>query len=117
MSEMQTIKTYAMMVHDPEVSFEFFCEGESMTQDHLFDLTDVNQIVETFTRTGQLPAAKRQGYYGDVTGLNKPFDQLINESREFIAAAQQASPAAESPPAQSGEPASAGEETSPVAAG
>lgn len=113
--EIAFIKTYTPLVHDPEVSFEYFCEGESLTQEHLFDQTDVNQIVEAFTRTGQLPAATRQGYYEDVSELNGDLTGLLETSRRVVGV--MTSPAAESPPAESGEPTASGEVPSPAAAG
>lgn len=114
MSE-RKIMIYGSLVHDPEVSFEFFCEGESMTQQHMVDQTDVNRIVEDYTRTGVLPPSSRQGFYDDVTELNQPYDQLIERSRSIQAAL--ASGVADSPPAAAEAPPAAPEVSSGDAGG
>ena len=64
-------------------------EGESMTDVSFGNETNINTIVERFTRTGTLPAAEKEGRFADVTGLQKPLDQLIIEHREAIAELEQ----------------------------
>lgn len=57
-------------------------EGESATDDSFGNDTDVNNIVERFTRTGILPPATKEAQYADVSGLQKDLTELINEANE-----------------------------------
>lgn len=45
----------------------FFTQGESETRQSEKASADVNAIVERFSRTGQLPPARFEGSYADVT--------------------------------------------------
>lgn len=65
----------------------FECEGESKTQQYHKDLTDINNIVNRYQRTGELPPAKIQGQYGDVTSLQGDLGERIIASKEAIAEA------------------------------
>ena len=58
-------------------------EGESMTVQSEKDLTDINNIVARFDRTGELPPG-REGVFGDVTHLNKPFQEIIDDADRII---------------------------------
>lgn len=64
--------------------FEFLCIGESMTLQSERDLTDINNVVAKYQRTGQLPLATKSAQYGDVTALNRPLAELIDESRAVL---------------------------------
>lgn len=80
------------------VRFPEFPEGETMTQQHHKDLTDINHIVARYDRTGQLPQG-RVGQYGDVSGLNAPLQELVSASQNTIRTADSylAQQAAQSP--------------------
>lgn len=89
----------------------FFTQGESRTRQSEKDSADVNAIVERFSRTGQLPPARFEGSYGDVTSLQGDLTDLYNRSQEVQAQyradmERQAAPAAPAPaPAPSDPPA------------
>lgn len=67
-------------------------EGESMTHQSFREETDINKIMDRFQRTGQLPPAKyKEPQYLDVSSLNAPLNDVINQTertltttREFI---------------------------------
>lgn len=63
------------------------CSGESKTKQSHRDSTDINNIIAQFDRTGQLPQARRQGYYGDVSGMNDDLGVLMQQSQETLDAA------------------------------
>lgn len=69
---------------------QFFPVGESRTIQSERDLTDINNIVAKYQRTGQLPLETKQRQYGDVSELNRPLGELIQESRETLDAAGRA---------------------------
>lgn len=48
----------------------------------------INRIMDSVNRTGVLPVnpRAREPQYGDVSGLNKPFDQLIGETASTFSA-------------------------------
>ena len=51
---------------------QFFPVGETMTIQSERDLTDINNVVAKYQRTGQLPLPTKQAQYGDVSELNRP---------------------------------------------
>ena len=108
----------AYLPRDPlsRIKIQHFTVGESKTRQSEADQSDVNKIVERFSRTGYLPPMTSQPIYDDVTGIQGDFTDKINESlatREIyqneqnaLAAAQAAAaaapvpaPAAPTPPA------------------
>lgn len=56
--------------------------GDSKVQDGFGNDTDVNRIVERFTRTGFMPKAQREPQYADVTDLQEDLTDLIAKQRE-----------------------------------
>lgn len=64
------------------------CGGESRTQQSHKDSVDVNKIIARFDRTGQLPPARSDGQYGDVSGLNAYFGDVLIKSQQDIETAQ-----------------------------
>lgn len=56
--------------------------GESKTRQADKQAADINAIVDRFNRTGQLPPAKTQPMYADVTGLQGDLTESVNKSRE-----------------------------------
>lgn len=56
-------------------------EGESQTDTSSGNDTDVNHIVARFARTGQLPPATREGYFGDVTHLQGDLTEMIERGK------------------------------------
>ena len=71
---------------------------ESRTVTSLGNDTDVNNIMERFSRTGQMPPSTRQGVYADVSNVTDLSDTMIagQNAREEIEAAQQEAPVNES---------------------
>ena len=64
---------------------------ESATDDSFGNDTDINRLVERFTRTGIMPTADRPAQYADVSGLqNKGLDELIQEANKTLAELQEA---------------------------
>lgn len=55
--------------------------GDSMVNAGFGNETDVNHIVERFTRTGYMPDTSEMAQYADVTELQRDFTDLIEESR------------------------------------
>lgn len=87
-------------------------EGESRTLQSHKDLTDINNIVDRFQRTGYIPPSRMSPQWGDVSELNKPLAELAVESEsvlqrtdDFMATYEPAEPA--STDAAASEPASA----------
>lgn len=62
----------------------FHCYGESRTQQHHKDLTDINNIVNRYARTGEMPPAKSEPSYADVSELQGDLGERIVKSRETI---------------------------------
>lgn len=62
----------------------FHCTGETRTQQHHKDLTDINHIVSRYARTSEMPPAKSEPSYADVTGLQGDLGERIIASREVI---------------------------------
>lgn len=56
---------------------------EQMTVQHLKDETDINNIVKRYHRTGELPQAKREGSYEDVSELNEDYGVLLDKFRDI----------------------------------
>lgn len=63
------------------------CVGESRAQQSHKDLTDINNIVDRYARTGGLPPARMEPSYADVTELQGDLGERIKKSREIIATA------------------------------
>lgn len=70
------------------MSLKFHPEGESMTQQHHRDQTDINNIVERYARTGNLPPGRLESQYADVTELQGDLGERILASRETMEAAE-----------------------------
>jgi len=62
-------------------------EGETRTVQSEKDLTDINNIVQRYQRTGFLPPPTMQPQYGDVTALNRPLIELVTDAAEITAKA------------------------------
>lgn len=56
--------------------------GDSLVQAGFGNDTDVNRIIERFTRTGVLPTANSEPQYADVTGLQEDLTDLIQKQRD-----------------------------------
>lgn len=63
---------------------QFYPAGESRTVQSERDLTDINNLVSKYQRTGQLPPSTKSAQYGDVSELNRPLGELIQESRDVL---------------------------------
>ena len=63
---------------------QFFPVGETMTIQSERDLTDINNVVAKYQRTGQLPLPTKQAQYGDVSELNRPLGELIQQYQESL---------------------------------
>ena len=63
-------------------------DGPSKTKQSHAESCDVNAIIRQYDRTGQLPAARVDAMYGDVTALNAYYTDVINESDALIAKAK-----------------------------
>jgi len=100
-------RTPAPLPRDPLVrdALLFFTEGESMTRQSEKASADVNAIVERFARTGQLPPARFEGSYADVTGLQGDLTELYNRSQDTQAAYAEALERANAQPEPAPEPA------------
>lgn len=61
----------------------------TMTQQSHRDQTDVNAIIARFDRTGELPPNASVPQYGDVSDLNRPYDELIQMSTDIINIAEE----------------------------
>lgn len=61
-------------------------EDEKLTQDDFGNETDINNIVERFTRTGIMPSGRGPGEYLDCTPLQGDLATAIVESREALEA-------------------------------
>lgn len=59
----------------------------SMTQMSHVDQTDVNAIVARFKRTGVMPDGRKDGQYGDVTGLQGDLTELYQRAADNISRA------------------------------
>lgn len=70
-----------------EVSLDngLLCQDESLAQQNFAPDCDINNIVATFTRTGDLPAAPMSPRFGDFTGICD-FHSALNQ----VLAAQEA---------------------------
>lgn len=62
---------------------KFFPEV-TRTQQHHRDLTDINNIVSRYARTGEMPPAKQAPQYADVTALQGDLSEVAQRSREVI---------------------------------
>jgi hypothetical protein len=60
---------------------------DGRTQQSMADACDVNSIIRTYDRTGQLPASGRQPSYADVTAFNDDLTVLFSKSDQTIATA------------------------------
>lgn len=56
--------------------------GESRTQAGNGNDTDVNRIMERFTRTGILPQPTQQPQYADVTDLQQDLQEILRKGDE-----------------------------------
>lgn len=61
-----------------------FTTQPSKTRQAHADACDINNIVDRYHRTGQLPPTTRQPQYGDVTALQGDRTDLINQSRATL---------------------------------
>lgn len=63
-----------------------FCDDPSLTQQQFRDDADINKIVDTFTRTGVLPAATVSPQFGDFSGVSdfhSALNQVIAAQEDF----------------------------------
>jgi len=60
-------------------------EGETRTVQSHKDLTDINNIVERYQRTGYIPPGRMEPQYGDASALNKPLIELAQDAESVIA--------------------------------
>lgn len=68
---------------------QFTTDPVSRTHQSHREAVDVNNIIARYERTGQLPPARVQPQYADVTGLQGDLTDLYNVSRETISTADQ----------------------------
>lgn len=62
--------------------------GESKTHQSHAEACDVNKIIRKYERTGELPPARTEPQYADVTNLqNADFGELLQKSRDTLDAA------------------------------
>lgn len=82
----EIIETPAPLRRRPweEMRLQTIFEGESRTQQSHRESVDINNIIKKFDRTGQLPSPTRPAQYGDVSDLNRPYGELIEESRNTL---------------------------------
>lgn len=63
-------------------------EGPSLTKSSLKDLTDINQIVKKYARTGQWShVSNKMPWYGDVSGISdfkSAQDKVLQAQEEFL---------------------------------
>jgi len=57
-------------------------EGESKTQAVFGNDTDVNRIMERFTRTGVMPPVTQEPQYADVTDLQQDLQEILRKGDE-----------------------------------
>lgn len=57
------------------------CDDPSLAQQHYKDECDINTIVERFTRTGVLPQAGSEPFFGDFIGLPNNYHDALNQVR------------------------------------
>lgn len=88
--------------------------GESMTRQADAAATDVRNIIDRYTRTGQLPNARRDGAYADVTALQGDLTDRAARARETIAKVEEHVRTRNSKPAEPA-PAPAAPAASPAA--
>lgn len=63
------------------------CEDPSLAQQHFKEETDINYIVDTFTRTGTLPQSSMVGQFGDfthATDYKTALDAVIHAQDAFM---------------------------------
>lgn len=59
--------------------------GDSKTHQSFREESDINVIMDRFQRTGQLPPARqKEPQYLDVSELNKPLSDVINQTAETL---------------------------------
>lgn len=63
-------------------------EGESLTEQAHGPAVDVNAIVSRFARTGQLPPARQEAVYADVTGLQRDLRERIEFAGRVLSEAE-----------------------------
>ncbi|AXH75349.1 MAG: internal scaffolding protein [Microviridae sp.] len=68
---------------------QIMSEGVSRTVQSEKDLTDINYIVAQFDRTGILPQGRGEGSYGDVSELNKPLQEVVDDSIRVMSEAKE----------------------------
>lgn len=61
----------------------------SATDDSFGNEVNVNTIIARFARTGELPPARREAQYMDVTELQGDLTELHNKSQDTISTARQ----------------------------
>lgn len=63
--------------------------GESRTNQGEREASDVNLIVERFLRTGMLPPARQQGFFGDVSDMNGDLTELHERASKTMSTAKE----------------------------
>lgn len=119
-----THRLYSTRRHWERHRTPFVTEGESMTINSFKDETDINNIVGRYHRTGELPNAKIQPQYADVSGLQGDITETLaraetaaqelgdiqakaakaNEAKKAAPKQQTAQPEVNAPESQSKEP-------------
>ena len=61
---------------------------DSRTQQSHKDTVDINNIIRKFDRTGVLPQPMIQPMYGDVSSLNRPYAEIVEEAQLQIEEAE-----------------------------
>jgi hypothetical protein len=75
----EVVKTKTKRWNERQRTFAV-CDGPSKTQQSHKETVDVNNIIARFDRTGQLPPAKKEGRYGDVTMLNGNLQEVLDKA-------------------------------------
>lgn len=60
-------------------------DGESMTETGHEALSDINNIVKRYKRTGLMPPGRGPGQYMDVSGLQMPLEERIAFTQKVAA--------------------------------
>lgn len=69
--------------------FQTTIEGESLTEQSHKKSVDVNAIIARYARTGELPGDASAARYGDVSGMNNSYQEVIDESNDKLAVANE----------------------------
>lgn len=86
---------------------QFLVDGPSLTDTSHAEACDINFIVHRYARSGHLPPATREPFFGDVTQLQGDLSerlawshQVISDYQEALASAGSASQDGTTPPTE-----------------